>query len=268
MTITDEEFNSIVTFMRSNYGINLQAKKVLITGRLENYLIRNGFRNYKEYIQRVMSDKSGKEAKTLIDYLTTNHTYFWREPVHFDFLKKVALPKLAEKEMRSKDLRIWSAASSTGEEAYTLVMVLKEFFRTRQGDWDTRILATDISQKALEKARRGVYLAEQLNSVPQTMRKTYFDRLSQDEYRVKQQFLQEVSFRPFNLMDAFTFRYKFHIIFLRNVMIYFEEDTKQKLVDKMYQVMEPGGYLFIGTTEIINKDASKFKYVQPSIYQK
>lgn len=267
MKITDSEFKEIVFFMKSNYGINLSAKRTLVAGRLENFLIQNGYKSYQEYIDKVKGDKSGKEAKTLINYLTTNHTYFWREPVHFEFMKNVALPQLAQREQRSKSLRIWSAASSTGEEPYTIIMVLKEFFKLQRG-WDTRILATDISTRALDKAKNGIYLKEQLESLPNNWGRTYFESYSEEECRVKTEIRNEATFRSLNLMEPFPFRYKFHIIFLRNVMIYFEEETKRKLVNKMYDVLDDGGYLFIGSTEMINKSATKLKYIQPSIYQK
>lgn len=268
MKITDAEFNQIVSYMRQNYGINLSAKRTLVAGRLENFLIQNGYKNYGEYMDKVMKDKSGSEAKTLINYLTTNHTYFWREPVHFEFMKSAVLPKLAMQEQHSKTLRIWSAASSTGEEPYTIVMVLKEFFQMQSGKWDTRILATDISSKALEKAKAGIYLKEQTEVLTDKWRKSYFENYSQEECRIKQEIRDEVTFRSLNLMEPFPFRYKFHIIFLRNVMIYFEEETKRKVIDKMYEVLEPGGFLFIGSTEMINKAATKLKYIQPSVYQK
>lgn len=267
MKITDSEFLQIVSFMKTNYGINLSAKRTLVAGRLENFLIQNGYKSYGEYIEKVMNDRSGQEAKTMINYLTTNHTYFWREPIHFEFLRNVALPKLAEQEKRTKNLRIWSGASSTGEEPYTIVMVLKEFFRM-QGQWDTRILASDISSKALEKAKTGIYLKEQTEVLTDSWKKMYFDSYSTEECVVKPEIRSEVTFRSLNLMEPFPFRYKFHIVFLRNVMIYFEEETKTKLINKIYDVMEDGGYLFIGSTEMINKSATRFKYIQPSIYQK
>lgn len=267
MNITDSEFNQIVTYMRSNYGINLSAKRNLIVGRLENFLNHNGYKSYKEYMEKVENDKSGQEAKILINHLTTNHTYFWREPVHFEFMKNVALPELAEREARTKNLRIWSAASSTGEEPYTIVMVLKEFFKSQTG-WDTRILATDISTKVLEKAKQGAYLKEQITVLPESWQKTYFESTGEVECQVKKQYRDEVFYKTQNLMEPFASKAKFHIIFLRNVMIYFEEDTKRRLIDKIYDALEPGGYLFIGSTEMINKSATNLKYIRPSIYQK
>lgn len=267
MDITDSEFKQIVTFMKSNYGINLSAKKNLIVGRLENFLNHNGYKSYNEYMEEVVKDKTGAEAKNLINHLTTNHTYFWREPIHFEFMRDVVLPELSITEASKKALNIWTAASSTGEEPYTIVMVLKEFFKDKPG-WDTRILATDISTNVLEKAKEGIYLKEQITVLPERWQKTYFSSISDEECQVKLQYKNEVSYRIQNLMDPFRFKTNFHIIFLRNVMIYFDEETKRKLIDKIYDVLLPGGYLFIGTTEMINKASTKLQYVKPSIYRK
>lgn len=266
--ITDHEFNRIVSYIKNNFGIDLSQKRVLIAGRLENYILRNGYSGYDEYMQKVESDPSGQEAKNLVNLLTTNHTYFMRESTHFDYFKKVVLPQLKQSEAVTRDLRIWSAASSTGEEPYTLAMILMEFFGIAHSQWDTKVLATDISTQVLEHAVRGVYLKENIDPLPPKWKQRYFKKINEEEYRVKDELRKEVIFRQFNLMDPLPFRKKFHVVFLRNVMIYFEDDTKYELVQKIYDYMEPGGYLFIGTTEGLNKNATKFQYVQPSVYRK
>lgn len=268
LDITQREFQEIVNYVKSNYGINLQQKKGLIVGRLENYLIKNGFNNYDEYLQKVKNDKNGEEAKMLVNYLTTNHTYFMRESLHFNYMHDVILPELVKKEQMKKNICIWSAASSTGEEPYSIVMVLKDFFKSVPGRWDTRILATDISTKVLNKAMEGTYLNEQLDVLPERWRKNYFRTFSPDQKKVTDEIRNEVIFRKLNLMEPFSFKNKFHIVFLRNVMIYFEEETKVKLVNKIYDCMENGGYLFTGMSEVIDKRRTKFKYLQPSIYKK
>ncbi len=268
MTITDKEFQRIVNYIKLHCGINLQEKRVLIVGRLENYLARNGYGSYDEYMSFVESDSTNKEMMNLINALTTNHTYFMREFTHFEFLEKYVLPKLKMSEARTKDIRIWSGASSTGEEPYTIGMVINDFFGFESKEWDTKILATDISTKVLESAVRGKYLKEQIDVLPEKWKKKYFDKIGQEEYMVKQALKDELIFRQFNLMDNFPFKKKFHVVFLRNVMIYFEEDTKRKLINKIYDNMEVGGYLFIGLSESIDKSATKFQYVQPSVFQK
>lgn len=266
--ITDSEFIRIVTYVKKNYGIDLSQKRTLIVGRLDNYLLRNGYSGYNEYMTKVESNPAGEEARNLINVLTTNHTYFMRETVHFDYLRDVVLPQLKVKEAAKKDLRIWSAASSTGEEPYTLAMILMDFFGLDHAMWDTKVLATDISTRVLEHASKGVYLKEQIEPLPPKWKQKYFTSISPEQYRAKDELRNEVIYRQFNLMNPFPFRKKFHVVFLRNVMIYFEDDTKYNLVQKVYDFMEPGGYLFIGTTEGLDRNKTSFEYVQPSIYRK
>lgn len=265
--ITDSEFHRVVGYVKQTTGIDLSEKRVLINGRLENYILRNGYHGFDEYMAKVEHDPAGKEARNLINALTTNHTYFMREFEHMDFLRQEVLPKLKEKEAARKDLRIWSAASSTGEEPYTIAMVLQDFFSLDHG-WDTKVLATDISTKVLQHAQKGKYLAEQIEPLPEKWRRKFFTKLSEEEYQVKEELRNEVIFRQFNLMNPLPFKRPFHVVFLRNVMIYFDENTKLQLLRKIYDYLEPGGYLFIGTTEALNRKGTAFKYVEPSIYQK
>lgn len=266
--ITDSEFNRIVGYVKGNFGIDLSQKRVLIMGRLENYLLRNGFDSYNDYMTEVEKDPSGEEAKNLINVLTTNHTYFMRESEHFDYMRQIVLPQLRKKEAARKDLRIWSAASSTGEEPYTIAMVLMDFFGIEHKAWDTKVLATDISTRVLEHASRGMYLKEQVEPLPPKWKQRYFKHINSEQYVAKDVLKKELIFRRFNLMNDFPFRRKFHVVFLRNVMIYFEDETKYNLLNKIYDFMEPGGYLFIGTTENLDKNKTRFEYVRPSIYRK
>ena len=266
--ITDNEFSRIVSYVKGRYGIDLSQKKVLIMGRLDNYLLRNGYASYNEYMEKVEKEPNGEEASNLINVLTTNHTYFIRESMHFEYLQKVVLPVLKRKESARKDLRIWSAASSTGEEPYTLAMILKDFFGVEHSSWDTKVLATDISTRVLQHAARGIYLKEQIEPLPPKWKKRYFKPCGEEKFRATEELRNEVIYRQFNLMNPFPFKRKFHVVFLRNVMIYFEDDTKYKLVQKIYDYMEPGGYLFIGTTEGLNRNKTPFQFVEPSIYRK
>lgn len=268
MQLTDGEFERIVRYIQGRYGIDLSAKRVLITGRLENYLLREGYQSYHEYLSKVEQNPNGEEAKNLINVLTTNHTYFMREFEHLEYLKNVILPWIRTKEAtRGKDVRIWSAASSTGEEPYTIQMVLQDFFAFDSG-WDTQILATDISTRVLQKAKSGVYLKEQLQPLPDAWKKKYFKAIGPEQYQAVPGLRKKIVFRQFNLMDDITFKGLFHVVFLRNVMIYFDEERKRRLLDRIYKHMANGGYLFIGTTESVDKNAMSFKYVQPSIYRK
>ena len=267
--IKNEEFQRIAVFMKQRYGIDLSQKKVIVNGRLENYIKQGGWRSFAEFMNAVEHDKTGQQEKMLANFLTTNHTYFMREFEHFDYFKNVVLPWLKQKESARRDLRIWCGAASSGEEPYMIAMVLYDFFGMERKQWDTKVLATDISTKVLQKAITGIYRAEQMESMPEHWRKHFFTPLAGGtQYQVVPELKKEVIFRQFNLMDPFPFKKKMHTIFLRNVMIYFDENTKRELVRKVYDALEPGGYLFIGTTETLDRNSTPFQIIQPSIFRK
>ena len=265
--LTDAQFDRVVRYVKIHYGIDLSQKRILVNGRLETHFLHNGYDSFEEFMSKAEMDFQGAESKGLIDALTTNHTYFLREQAHFEYLRQVILPYLKVKEEKTRDLGIWSAASSTGEEPYTLAMVVSDFFGLEAANWDTRILATDISTRVLEHAVKGVYLKEQIDPLPEIWKRRYFINHG-EEYAVRDELKKQLIFRRFNLMDEFPFKRKFHVVFLRNVMIYFNDDVKYRLIDKIYRFMEPGGYLIIGATESLDKNRIQFKYVQPSIYRK
>lgn len=267
-TLKEEEFRRIVAYAGTCCGIELGQKRVIVEGRLKNYLAAHGYSGYAEYMNAVESDPDGIEARNLINLLTTNHTFFMREFEHFEFLRKEVLPRLKETEQRKKDLRIWCAAASSGEEPYTIAMVLMDFFGLEHAAWDTTVLATDISTRVLETAVKGVYANEQLVNLPDAWKRRYFRKYDDGHSIVNDMLKEQVLFRQFNLMEPLPFRRKLHVVFLRNVMIYFSEETKRQLLDRIYACMEPGGYLFIGTTETIDRDRAGFHYVRPSIYRK
>lgn len=266
--ITDEEFGRIVFHMKQRYGIDLSQKKVIVNGRLENYIKKKGWNNFNDFINAVENDESGNEEKMMVNFLTTNYTYFMREFEHFDYLKKVVLPWVKMKEKRTKDVRVWCGAASTGEEPYMLAMVLSDFFGLEKNQWDTKVLATDISTKALQQAMAGIYNVDQVTEMPEQWRRHFFKNLPGGQLQVREALKNEVIFRKFNLMDPFPFKRKMHVVFLRNVMIYFDDATKRELVQKVYDFLEPGGYLFIGTTETIDRESTPFQIVQPSIFRK
>ena len=267
ITLTDKEFQALYTFIHKKYGINLAKKKILIEGRMAYYLNEKGYSSFQQYMDALFADKTGSEVTMLLNKLTTNHTYFLREIEHFEFLQSHVLP-IFEKNCVSKDLRIWSAGCSSGQEPYTMAMCIHEYFGNRKKGWDTTILATDISENVLEKARKGVYTLEQIKDVPELWRKKYFVDNKDGSFTVSEQIRKEVVFRTFNLMDPFVFKKPFDLIFCRNVMIYFDAATKDTLVEKFYNASAPGSFLFIGHSEVINRATTKYTYIKPAIYQK
>lgn len=266
--ITDQEFQRIVMYVKSKSGINLSEKKVLVQGRLDNYMQRKGYSSYHEFMDLVEKFPAGPEAEDLMNALTTNHTYFWREHEQFLFLKQEVFPELKRYTEHTRDWRIWCAASSTGEEPYTLAMLCMDFLGLEMSQWDTTILATDIDTKVLETAVRGVYPKNSVEQLPQQYVRRFFRPVSGEQYQVKDELKKQVLFRRFNLMHQLPFRKPLHVVFIRNVMIYFDEPTKEKLLENIYEKMAPGGYLFIGSTESISQSNTGFRYVRPSIYRK
>lgn len=267
--MTDEEFDRIYRYLKTRYGIDMNHKKEIVTGRMENYLRANNWNSYSAFMNAMEKDRSGALEKKLVNLLTTNHTFFMRESEHFDFMKQTVLPWIREREARTRDVRIWCGASSSGEEPYALEMLLAEFFGLEYSKWDTRLLATDISENVLRHAISGVYSSEQVEVLPDAWRRRFFHAMPGGEsYRVTDDLKKEVIFRKFNLMDPFPFRKKMHVIFLRNVMIYFDDPTKAELIRKVYNTLEPGGYLFIGRTETLDRGTTPLKIVKPSIYRK
>ena len=266
--MTDEEFLRIAGYMKKRYGIDLGQKKVIMNGRLENHIKSGGWDSFHAFMNDMEKDGSGQLEKELVNLLTTNHTYFMREFEHFEFFKNVVLPQLKQKEQHSRDLRIWCGAASTGEEPYMIAMVLQDFFGLEAKHWDTKVLATDISTKVLQQAVAGVYDEEHLKDIPDQWKRHFFKKTPEGAYRVKDELKQEVPFRQFNLMSPFPFKKRMHTIFLRNVMIYFDERTKNELLQKVYDFLEPGGYLFIGMTETLDRGQIPFELVRPSIFRK
>lgn len=268
MLITEKEFKDFSAYMHDNYGINLtDAKKGLVDSRLSAVIEKGGHKSFTEYFEFVRKDKTGDAFSDLLNRITTNYTYFWREEEHFKFFSDQVLPYVEQKYSSQKDLRVWSAGCSSGEEPYTLMMLINEKF-PRSSGWDTGVLATDISIKAMTKAEKGVYPMESTQNMPPNLKNKYFNKQPDGMLKVTDEIKNQVIFRKFNLMGPFQFKRKFHVIFCRNVMIYFDAETKRKLVDKFYDALEPGGYLFIGHSESIDRNFSDFKYIMPALYRK
>ncbi len=268
LTITDKDFVRLHTFIKQKYGIDLSKKKQLIVGRLSNDIVAQGYNNFTDYVNYILSKASPSDIDKMLNRLTTNYTFFWREEDHFEFFRDTVLPYL-EKNKRSRSLAVWSAGCSTGQEPYTLSMIMKEYFGAKAGMWDTRVLATDISQNALKAAQNAQYDEESLSKLPRGWREKYFDRTPEPGvWAVKPSLKSNVIFQTFNLMDPIRFKTKFDVIFCRNVMIYFDAETKHKLVNRFYDASNPGAYLMIGHSEGIDRNATKYTYVKPALYRK
>ncbi|WP_347986757.1 CheR family methyltransferase [Methylomonas sp. AM2-LC] len=262
--LQNHEFIWIKDYLYKHAGIVLNDnKQAMVSGRLDKRLRHLGFSSYTEYFR--LFGKPGFEQETLmaIDLLTTNETYFFREPKHFDFLKTQFFPS----QNSGRPLRIWSAASSSGEEAYTLAMLAAEYSKTSQ--WE--IIGTDISTRILEKARRALYPMSATEKIPQPFLKKYCLK-GNDEYEdfflINNNLRSKVKFLHANLIEKLPELGSFDVIFLRNVMIYFDIETKQKLLKRIEPFLRPGGYFIISHSESLNGFENGLKMVLPSIYRK
>ena len=264
-----KEYDYLTQYIKANYGINLkEEKQQMVAGRLQKVLQEHGFTNFTEYNNYIMKDKTGKAAAILINHITTNHTFFMREAEHFNYFRETVLPYL-HNTVKDKDLRIWCAGCSTGEEPYTLAMLIDEYLGQEKKFWDSKILATDLSSRVLEKASKGEYNNDEMANLPKPWRINYVKPINKEKSIIVNKIKNEVIFRKFNLMEPkFPFKRKLHAIFCRNVMIYFDTATRNELINKFYDSLEYGGYLFIGHSETINRDETKFKYIKPAVYRK
>jgi len=266
--ITDKEFDELVKFMQKNYGINLIKKRQLIEGRLSNYLRQKEMTTFTEYI-KLIKTMNNDEITMLINKLTTNHTYFYREDKHYKILKETILPEI-EKNSRIKTIDFWSAGCSSGEEPYTNAMAIDDFLGNKKSLWRVNLEATDISQKVLDIAKKGEYKEDSLKDLPAGWKAKYTKKTPEGLYLVSNDIKKKVNYGIFNLMDNIPMKYKnkFDVLWCRNVMIYFDLETKTKLVNRFYDAIKPGGYLFIGHSETVQRDKTKFKYICPAVYRK
>jgi chemotaxis protein methyltransferase CheR len=270
--ISDKEFQLLRSLIYERFGINLtEQKRTLVTSRLQKILWKHNFTNYEQYYEYLQKDTSGRALSDLVDRISTNHTYFNREKDHFDFFLNKALPETVQKlkAQNSRDIRIWCAGCSSGEEPYMLLMLMKEYLGSEYGMWDAGILATDISDRALGIAKSGRYNEERVSTIPPGLRNKYFKKQGTDEWLVSEELRKQAVFRRFNLMNtAFPFKKPFHIIFCRNVMIYFDQQTRDALVNRFYRSTERDGYFFIGHSESLGRENCPYRYVMPAVYKK
>ena len=252
--ISPRAFARIAAFIEGHAGIKMpQSKRLLVEGRLLRNVNSSPFGSIDEYCDHVLSgDANEAELRDLINALTTNKTDFFREPGHFDYIRSVILP-LFVKEGKTR-VRCWSAAASTGMEAYTLAMVLADFVLHNAGP-DFDILATDIDTKVLQEARRGIYPLPSLAPVPPQMQQRYVQRANEParkEGRIAPSLRRKIAFAQLNLMDShYPVGDPMDIIMCRNVLIYFEKAVQEKVIARLCQKLRPGGYLLLGHSESI-----------------
>lgn len=272
MVLHEHEFRRIRDLVYREMGIHLaDQKQALVFGRLSSVINQRRLPSFNAYCDWVESDKTGIALGELANAISTNHTYFNREHSHFTFFENRTLPEWTAKlrSMNSRDLRVWCAASSTGQEPYTLAMIMRRFFGTDFPQWDAGLLATDISEKALQAARLGVYDAKDLASLPESLRKEHFTSITGQKVAVNERLKRDITFRRFNLInDAYPFKKPFHVIFCRNVLIYFDAVTKEKIFANMAEHMVSGGYLFLGHTETMGRSHVGFEFIEPAVYRK
>jgi chemotaxis protein methyltransferase CheR len=256
------EFDQIRDLAHSVFGLDLKpGKEELVSSRLGKLVRGGGFRSFDDYYRHIVRDTTGQALASMIDALATNHTAFLREPEHFEYLRRELLPKVAPGAV----LDLWSAACSTGEEVWTLACLLSETLGARR----FHIAASDISTRALRFAERGVYPAERCAGLPAAWLGRHFETSDRGAtYRVSAALRAQTSFRRLNLVEKYAFPRRFSVIFCRNVMIYFDAPTQEKVVRQLSECLEPGGHLFVGHAESLTRISHKLEYVQPAIYRK
>ncbi|MDS4014408.1 MAG: protein-glutamate O-methyltransferase CheR [Candidatus Accumulibacter sp.] len=262
--ITDQEFALFQRLIYRIAGISLSdAKRVLLVGRLGRRLEYYGLATYGEYYRLLSSDEEPNELQKMVDLLTTNETYFFREPQHFDFLRD-----LVQQEAGAGGLfRIWSGASSSGEEAYSMAMVLAEYCPLRA--WE--VFGSDISMTVLARAQAGVYSLERISGIPPAFLRKYClkgVRSQEGKLLIDGRLRQHVRFAQVNLTQPISGVGQFDVIFLRNVMIYFDTETKRKVVANMLPSLKPGGHFVVGHSESLNGLTTNLLAVRPTIYRK
>jgi chemotaxis protein methyltransferase CheR len=272
LEISLDEFRLTARLIKEHFGIHLaDSKRAMVASRLYRLVREQGFRSYGEFCAAQLVQPSQETLSALVDCISTNHTYFNREPEHFWFLRDKVLPPIIANVKKSgpRDLRVWCAAASSGEEPYTLAMVIREALGSDHPNWQAGLLATDISQQALQKGINGVYATEAVKTLPAPYADRYFDHRPDGTSKVIPNIQREVTFRRFNLRNTtFPFRQPFHAIFCRNVMIYFEDDFRRELLARMSSVLVQGGYFFVGHAETISGLTDNFRVISPGVYRK
>jgi len=262
--LSNQEWNVIRDFIYRSTGLYFSDdKKGYIQKRLKIAMDNLGIADFWEYLKRIERDKNA--FNKLLELITTNETYFFRDLPQLDMFSKDVLPELLNRKADKGDfrLKIWSAGCSTGEEPYTIAIILKERLEYFD-DWDIEILGTDISERVLKLAQEAVYMPRSLKDVPEYLKLKYFEYIPAEKmYKLKDEIKKLVTFRYLNLYDESKMRLmrNYDVIFCRNVLIYFDEESRKKVVEYFYDALNPGGYIFLGHSESILRITKAFEIV-------
>jgi len=266
LKISSRDFAHLSALVKERFGLVLDtSKQQMVTTRLSKRLRELNYESFTDYYRHVTSDASGAALKDMVDALTTKFTSFFREAEHFELLRKIA-----SEDSDSNPLRVWSAACATGEEPYSIVITLLEALQN-QPDRAIEVVASDVSNRALQRAAEGLYQAEQLATLPRHLARKYFlkgEGKWHGWFCVKRELRKHIEFRQINLMDALPSQAAFSVIFCRNVMIYFDRDGQESVVNRLVPSLEPNGYLFIGHAEGLAGVKHPLQYIQPAVYRR
>jgi len=269
--LTDKEFGFICDYVYNVTGIVLgESKREMVYRRLSRVIRERKIDTFSEYCQ-ILEANPEAEKSFFINSITTNLTSFFRENHHFDFLRDKAFPELLHKNASTKRIRIWSSASSTGEEPYSLAITTVESFANKLNSWDVKILATDIDSDVLTKAKAGVYDFKRIEDLPNNVRSRYFIKgtgLNENKVKVIPEVKELLTFKQLNLLHEWPMTGTFDVIFCRNVIIYFDKKTQQELFARYYELLAPGGYLMLGHSENLGEFQRYFSNEGRTIFRK
>ncbi len=272
--ITDEEFKLLRDFIYNLTGIYIaDNRKYLLETRLTNRLKELGLNSFSEYYYFLKYDpEKNKELERLYSVITTNETSFFRNEPQLKVFQNIILPEVIEKKKKVRKIRIWSAGCSTGEEPYTISIILHEVLKNEISSWDIKITGNDISKDVLLAAKRGIYGEYSLRTTPPIIKQKYFDKIGTGKYKIKDHVKKYVVFKQINLIDKFQVKLidRSQVVFCRNVIIYFDDEAKKKVINLIYDNLEDGGYLFLGHSESLHNLSRSFipKYYPGSIVYK
>lgn len=273
--LTDDLFKDICDYIYMQARITLgENKKDLVRNRFGKVMRQRGLSSYHDFFKWVRNDTTGDALREVMNAISTNLTSFFRENDHFVQLAKVVIPEVEKRGPGPNGkirLRGWSAGCSTGEEVYTMTIVIRETIRNPE-KWDIKLLASDLDTNVVAHGHRGLYGKDRLQGIAHSIITRYFTPTlgpdGKEAFQIKEENRRMVAFRHLNLFSDWPFKHKFNYIFCRNVMIYFDKPTQQGLINRYYDALEPGGFMFIGHSENLNDIKHKFQYFKPTVYRK